>query len=169
MPIESRVKRWRTNKRQQGLKHVSVWLTDEEELRLKDLAILWHCSPSQVMQRALAQMSTRAPEHSSPTDTSQIRRLILAELAALGIAMPHVEGSATGGVTVGPTDTIDPHTSTATDSAQTYQPELGHSLSTEPTPQRKGGRPRSALAQLVGMDEAHAVLSQGERRPWLKE
>ena len=39
MPEESRVKRWRENKRQQGLKHVSVWLTPEEELRLKDLAV----------------------------------------------------------------------------------------------------------------------------------
>ncbi len=37
MPEESRIKRWRANKHEQGLKHVSVWLTPEEELRLKDL------------------------------------------------------------------------------------------------------------------------------------
>jgi hypothetical protein len=60
MPTESRVKRWRENKREQGLKHVSVWLTDEEELRLKDLALQWHCSPSQVMQRALAHVGAPA-------------------------------------------------------------------------------------------------------------
>ena len=146
MQHESRVQRWRHNKRQQGLKHVSVWLTEADELRLKDLSVQEHCSPSQIMQRALAQY-THTPQHSSPADTLQIRRLILAELAALGIAMPHGEGSATGGDTGGPPETIAPQTSTATDAAQTYQPGLGHSLMTEPTPQRKGGRPRSALGQ----------------------
>jgi hypothetical protein len=66
MSQESRIKRWRANKREQGLKHVSVWLTPEEEMRLKDLAIQWHCSPSQVIQRALAQLgTTTTPEHSS--------------------------------------------------------------------------------------------------------
>jgi hypothetical protein len=89
MSQESRIKSWRANKRAQGLQHVSVWLTPEEELRLKDLAIQWHCSPSQVMQRALAQLGTTLPpEHSIPTDTLQIRRLILAELEALGLAIP---------------------------------------------------------------------------------
>jgi len=95
MPEESRIKRWRANKHEQGLKHVSVWLTPEEELRLKDLAIQWHCSPSRVVQRALAQISTHPPEYSSPTDTSQIRRLILAELEALGIAIPGPPGAST--------------------------------------------------------------------------
>jgi hypothetical protein len=105
MPEESRVKRWRANKRQQGLKHVSVWLTPEEELRLKDLALQSHCSASEIVRRALAQFSTHPPDNSSPTDTSQIRRLILAELEALGIAIPAVKGNATGGYVVGPTDT----------------------------------------------------------------
>jgi hypothetical protein len=77
MSQESRIKRWRANKREQGLKHVSVWLTPEEELHLKDLAIQWHCSPSQVVQRALAQMSTSAPDYSRPSDTLRIRELIL--------------------------------------------------------------------------------------------
>src|SRR5262249_7720187 len=83
MPTESRVKRWRDNKREQGLKHVSVWLTTEEELRLKDLALQWHCSPSQVVQRALAQLSTTpTPEHGNPTDMLRIQELIRAEVAA---------------------------------------------------------------------------------------
>jgi len=102
MPSESRVKRWRDNKRQQGLKHVSVWLTDEEELRLKDLAMQWHCSPSQVVQRALAQIGTiHTLEHGSPIDTSLIRELVREELAAMQVA----QRQATGGNSGGPTDT----------------------------------------------------------------
>src|SRR5215470_13696508 len=109
MSAESRVKRWRDNKRQQGLKHVSVWLTPEEELRLKDLALQWHCSPSQVMQRALAQVgATLALEHSSPTDTSLIRELIREELSAMQSAQGHVAVGYTVGSAVGHTvgDTV---------------------------------------------------------------
>lgn len=112
MPTESRVKRWRENKRQQGLKHVSVWLTPEEELRLKDLAFQWHCSPSQVMQRALAQLSTATtPEHSSPTDTLQILEWIRVEVAAaMQAAQIHASVGNTVGSTVGKTvgDTVGP-------------------------------------------------------------
>src|SRR5215217_2447092 len=136
MNQESRIKRWRSNKHQQGLKHVSVWLTPEEELRLKDLAILWRCSPSEVVQRALAQISTSAPDSSSSTDTLQIRRLILAELEALGITISAVRGRDTAGITVGPTDILAQHTSTATTPERAYEPEPGHSLVTEPAPQR---------------------------------
>ena len=105
MPSESRVKRWRDNKRQQGLKHVSVWLTPEEEMRLKDLAIQWHCSPSQVMQRALAQLgATTTVEHRSPTDTLQIQEWIRAEVAAaIQAAQTHTTVGDTVGDTAGPT------------------------------------------------------------------
>jgi predicted transcriptional regulator len=61
MAETSRVQRWRDGKRQHGLEAVTVWLTQEEELRLKDLALQWHCSPSAVMQRALAQVATSNP------------------------------------------------------------------------------------------------------------
>jgi hypothetical protein len=123
MPTESRVKRWRENKRQQGLKHVSVWLTPEEELRLKDLAIQWHCSPSQVMQRALAQLGTTTTlEHSSPTDMLQIQEMIRAEVAiAIQAAQTHVSVgdtvgptvSGTVGPTVLPTETYIQHTASS--------------------------------------------------------
>src|SRR5215217_4294915 len=102
MSQESRIKRWRTNKRQQGLKHVSVWLTPEEELRLKDLAIQWHCSPSYVVQRALAQISSSPPEYSSPTDALHIRALIREELAA----MQAIQAQDTVGSAVGPNETL---------------------------------------------------------------
>jgi hypothetical protein len=84
MTESSRVQRWREGKRQHGLKAVTIWLTTEEELRLKDIALQWHCSPSVVMQRALAQLTTSSPpQNSSPPDTLPIRELIKAELATL--------------------------------------------------------------------------------------
>jgi hypothetical protein len=86
---ESRIKRWRDTKRQQGLKAVTVWLTAEEELRLKDIALRGHCSPSAVMQQALAQFSPRTLSSiSTATDMSQIRELIGAEFLAVQAAQP---------------------------------------------------------------------------------
>lgn len=144
MQKESRVQRWRANKRERGLKQVSVWLTPEEELRLKDTAIQWHCSPSEVMQRALAQVSTSAPEYSSPTDILRIRKLILAELGALGIALPGVAGSVTVGNSVGPTETLPQRSA-----PEQYEAEPGHSILTEPIPPRKAGRQRSELGTRI--------------------
>jgi hypothetical protein len=148
MSQASRIRRWRANKREQGLKHVSVWLTPEEELRVKDLALQWRCSASQVVQHALAQISTSPPDNSSPTDTLRIRRLILAELAALGIAMPAVTSNPTVSMSVGPTETAPQNTSAKVTPAHTSKPESGHSLVTEAARQRKG-RPRSELGQRI--------------------
>jgi hypothetical protein len=89
MPETNRVQRWREGKRQHGLKAVTIWLTAEEELRLKDLALQWHCSPSAVMQQALAQVSPQAPPSiGTATDMSQIRELIRAEFLAMQAAQP---------------------------------------------------------------------------------
>jgi hypothetical protein len=84
MSDTTRVQRWREEKRQHGMEAVTIWLTTEEELRLKDVALQWHCSPSAVMQRALAQFSPQtAPSISTETDMSQIRELIRAEFIAM--------------------------------------------------------------------------------------
>jgi hypothetical protein len=84
MPKTNRVQRWREGKRQQGLKAVTIWLTPEEELRLKDVALQWHCSPSAVIQRAFAQVSmSAAPPNSSPPETLRMRELIQEEPATL--------------------------------------------------------------------------------------
>ena len=104
MGRENRVKRWRDAKRQHGLKAVTIWLTSEEELRLKDLALQWHCSPSAVIQQALAQLKgdTPTPEHIGiPTDTLLIRSLIREELATMQATQVPV----TVGATVAPTET----------------------------------------------------------------
>jgi hypothetical protein len=84
MADTSRLQRWREGKRQHGMKAVTIWLTTEEELRLKDLALQWHCSPSAVMQRALAQVITStAAQNSIPPDTLQIHVLAQEDLATL--------------------------------------------------------------------------------------
>ena len=135
MQKESRVQRWRANKREQGLKHVSVWLTPEEELRLKNLAVHWHCSPSEVMQQALAQVH-RAPQadHSNPTDTLQIRTLILAELAALGLTLAGAADIVTGGEVVGPTETLPQSTAGEIPLIEQHEVEIGLRLGTESAP-----------------------------------
>ena len=41
MAESNRVKRWRATKRDSGMKALTIWLTSEEELYVKDLA---HCN-----------------------------------------------------------------------------------------------------------------------------
>jgi len=107
MSEPSRVQRWREGKRQHGLKAVTIWLTTEEELRLKDLALQWHCAPSAVVQHALAQVSTSpTAQHSSPPDTSQIRELIRAELDARQAEQAPVTDTVTETVTATVTATV---------------------------------------------------------------
>src|SRR4029450_5702223 len=63
----------------------------------------WHCSPSAVMQQALAQVTmSPAPHNGGPTDTSQIRELIRAEF----MAMQAAQASVTETVTETVTDTL---------------------------------------------------------------
>ena len=103
MAATNRVKRWRDAKRDSGLKAVTVWLTQEEECRLKELARQWHCSPSTVMQCALAHLTTHTPSESgSPPDTLLIRELIRAELARMQVAQPPITDTATVTVTAIP-------------------------------------------------------------------
>jgi hypothetical protein len=62
MTDTSRIQRWRDGKRKDGLKAVTVWLTTEDERRLKDLATTWHCSPSTLVQHALAAYHPGVPQ-----------------------------------------------------------------------------------------------------------
>jgi hypothetical protein len=161
------VKRWREAKRQHGLKAVTIWLTAEEELRLKDLALQWHCSPSAVVQRALAQGSSATPlQYSSPPDTLLIRELIREELAAMQVTPTSV----TVGATVIPTDIVSHKTSPEAAFAHASVAEPGHSRVTELTPQRKGGRPRTRIGQqiLAVLADHPEGLSAEELRVYLK-
>jgi len=131
MTDTNRVKRWRDAKRNSGLKAVTVWLTQEEELRLKDVALQWHCSPSTVIQRALAHMTTNTPPYiSSPPDTSLIRELIRAELTAVLAAQTPVTDTVTVAATVTPGD----ETVREAESAREYVIVSGNSVVTETLP-----------------------------------
>ena len=100
MAETNRVQRWREGKRQEGLKAVTVWLTTAEELRLKDLALQRQCSPSALMQHALAQFASQTPPGiSTATDTSQIRELIRTELTAMQAEATSVTDTVTEAVT----------------------------------------------------------------------
>jgi hypothetical protein len=80
----NRVKRWRQAKSDQGLKAVTVWLTTDEELYLKDLAAKWQCSPSKVLQQALAKFQPTSQQSiGNVPDTKLIREMIRAELTAM--------------------------------------------------------------------------------------
>jgi hypothetical protein len=167
MSETTRVQRWREDKRQQGLKAVTVWLTSEEELRLKDMALQWHCSPSALVQHALAQFSPQTPPGiSTATDMSQIRELIRAEFLALqaekttvtdtvaevvtdtlardlpGLMRQLVEGLALEALGLPVTDTNGYDTDTDGDVTDTELPDEA------PEP-RKVGRPRGELSQRI--------------------
>jgi hypothetical protein len=82
MTYTSRVQRWRDAKRQAGQKAVLVWLDAAEELRLKDAALTWHCSPSELMHRAWGQFQPGQPSGiSNVPDIELIQAMIQDALA----------------------------------------------------------------------------------------
>ena len=117
----SRVQRWRQQLREQGKKAITVWLTTEEEMRLKDLALQAHCSPSAIMQHALAQFAPRPTQGiSNGPDTLLIQRLIREELARIQGALVPVTDTVMDTVTVTPPETPAMETSTAPTPAMAY-------------------------------------------------
>jgi hypothetical protein len=147
MSEDSRVKRWRDTKRQRGQKALTIWLTEAEEMRLKDLALQAHCSPSALIQQALSQFThTTSLEHSSPPDTSLIRQLIREELATMQAA----QGLATV------EDTVI-HTDTPTDVHPESPTEIG--ALTKPSSQARayGEVPSAVLAALAQHQAATAA------------
>ena len=106
MGEHNRVRQWREAKRQQGLRAITVWLTTEEEGRLKDLALTYHCSPSELVQQALAQFRPATPQHiSNITDRELIREVVREELAtmqATQVLIPEGAGTSTETLTKEP-------------------------------------------------------------------
>ena len=195
MPETSRVQRWREDKRQQGLKAVTVWLTCEEELRLKDLALQWHCSPSALVQHALAQFSPQTtPGIGTTTDLLQIREFIRAEFIAMqtekaavtdtvtevvtdtlardlpGLVRQLVEGLALEALGLSVTDTDSDVTDMDDDSTDTDSGVTDTELPEEAPAPRKVARPRGALSQrIVALLGAHPEgLSAEQIRAFLQ-
>jgi len=160
MAEHSRVARWRQRLRDDGKKAITVWLSVEEELRLKDLAATWHTSPSEIMQRALAQFQPGHPpslsistdtsqqKHSDALDTSQIQAWLHAELP--GMVRQIVEQLAVE-IFDRSSDVPDDRqirSSDATDRLQTRD-SVATDITGSPQPQKRGGRPRSAMGQRI--------------------
>ena len=144
MSAESRIKRGRDAKRQQGLKAVTIWLTVEEEHRLKDLALTYHCAPSELVQQALAQFHpATSPPLSNGTDRELIRDVVREELAAMQAASTIV----TGGSTAIPTEM--PPTETA------YEAAPSHGVITEPLPASPQGSFTALEAQICAWLREH--------------
>jgi hypothetical protein len=178
MADHSRVARWRQRLRDEGKKAITVWLSVEEELRLKGLAVQWHTSPSEIMRQALAQFhpgrppsisnetGTTQPQHSYNTDIVPIQRWLQAELP--GMVRRIVEDLAVemlvtdtrdSGVTeykqihhgAVPDTMTDMPTSRTDGSQEKAITETAYSNAPETSApvQRKGGRPRSTMGQHI--------------------
>lgn len=82
MSDTDRVQRWRQRQRQAGKEPLTIWLTTEEKLRLEDQALRMRLSPSELVQRMLAQWhGESSPVTDTVTDTEQLRALVQHELA----------------------------------------------------------------------------------------
>ena len=95
MSASQRVQAWRQRMREEGKEPMTIWLDREEKLRLEDVARLWRCSPSALVQQALANFHPMNPYDTvTRTDTEQLRALIQGEIAV----SPHVTATVTATV-----------------------------------------------------------------------
>jgi hypothetical protein len=79
-----RVQRWRQRLKDEGKEALTIYLAHDEKLRLEDWAHTWHCSPSALVQQALAAFNPGSPAVPGPAaDTAQVRALIREALAHL--------------------------------------------------------------------------------------
>ena len=84
MSDTDRVQRWRKRQREDGKEPMTIWLSHDEKLRLEDLAQTWHCSPSTLVQKALAQYHPGSPAvPGTVADTAQLRALVADIVAAM--------------------------------------------------------------------------------------
>lgn len=81
MSESARVQRWRQRQREAGKEPLTIWLTSAEKLHLEDMALTRHCSPSELVQHALAHLRGESPPVTDTvTDTEQIRAIVQHEL-----------------------------------------------------------------------------------------
>ena len=74
MSESARVQRWRQRQRAAGKEPLTIWLTTAEKLHLEDMALTRHCSPSELIQQALAHLRGESlPVTDTVTDTEQLR------------------------------------------------------------------------------------------------
>src|SRR5262249_38329521 len=150
MSDADRIQRWRQRMREEGKEPMSLWLSRDTKLRLEDLASVWHCSPSDLVEQALMQFHPGSPSvPGTVTGTEQLqalvtdavravlpvfKRQILQELQPVYASSPSVPVR-DGNVT----DTQSPEAPVSTAPIPTYEADHGHGILTEPTPQRTEG------------------------------
>ncbi len=146
MSDHNRIQRWRQQLREQGKKAVTIWLSETAELRLKDLALQWHCSTSAMIEQALAQFSpTQQQGISTITDTLQIRQLIREELAAMQATLAPATDTVTDIVTVTVPETPERGTSTEPHAEMAHGTDTGNGDVTDT--QRLPGADTPAMKQ----------------------
>src|SRR5262249_32343535 len=135
----------------------------EEELRLKDLAVQWHCAPSEIMRHALAQFHPGAPpslsivsetaqyQHSSAPDMTQIQPYLQAELP--GMVRQCIEQFTIDTLLAGPrySDVPDDELiqkSGVADIKQMRSSDVPEMVKPGES-QKRGGRPRSPMGQRI--------------------
>ncbi len=182
MSESARVQRWRDAKRQQGLKACTLWLTADEELLLKGLAAKRRCSPTEIMQQALAYFHTgKPPVTATLTDIEPLREMIQAEIATLQTASVLATATATTNRNVSETETHrqtpeEPHvditdtnsnvTDTETPTAAPTRPaskrpvtpvpaSAQNGITAQPHARRKGGRPTTIRPRIMDLLRAH--------------
>lgn len=96
MSESDRVQRWRQRQREAGKEPLTIWLTRAEKLHLEDMALTRHCSPSELVQHALALLrGESSPATDTITDTEQIRAIVQHELAQTHIGADTVTDTIT--------------------------------------------------------------------------
>src|SRR4249919_2361549 len=77
-----RVQRWRQRLTDEEKEALTIYLAHDEKRRLEDLAHTWRCSPSEIVQQALATFHPGSPAVPGPVaDTARGRALIREEVA----------------------------------------------------------------------------------------
>jgi predicted transcriptional regulator len=160
MSDADRIQRWRQRMRDEGKEPMSLWLSRDTKLRLEELASVWHCAPSELVEQALAHFHPGNPSvPGTIADTEQLQALLGEAARALlptlkreilqELRLAHDSSLSVLDTNRNVTETQDPEPHASTDPAPGAVAEQGHSLSTEPPPTRKGGRPRSAIGQQI--------------------
>ncbi len=84
MSDTDRVRAWRDRLKQAGRVPMTIWVTAETKARYEDLALMYHRSPSELVQQALdAYRPAQASVSDTAPDTEQLHTLLRAELAQL--------------------------------------------------------------------------------------
>jgi hypothetical protein len=152
-----RVQRWRQRLKDEGKEPLTIYLAHDEKLRLDDLAHTWHCSPSAIVQQAVAAFRPGSPSLPTGaivapvdgTETARLRALIQEEMAQLTLQRlfpqdpPRVGGVADISVTatfqsVPETPAALPWSaapaSTVDDPPEGRTADIGRAMSTGPAP-----------------------------------